>query len=349
MRTRLIAAASGLSARPLDRQPRLRSAVLLPAVVATAAAMQAPAALALSSDLRSHEAMPQSQATRSVAEPVEKARRRSGHSRASIQRREHRQTRIAGRCREQPAALCSASDRPATGLAGARLAAVRPAAEMTPLGQRSLVATHPHLSGAAGVRLDRTIADDPSPATGAAPPRCKSAHPNAFALALSSFARKFQDSEPSRVEGAWPHCRGARRPQSGWRLASLDSELPKPDPSASRIEPDWPIRWRASASCLAAPLRAVLERVADKFGPVTVNSTCRSRKHNARVGGAPRSYHLTGNAVDFRVRGNYRKVHRFLKQLRSVGGHAHYGGGVFHIDTGPRRTWGPGSWRRARG
>jgi hypothetical protein len=51
--------------------------------------------------------------------------------------------------------------------------------------------------------------------------------------------------------------------------------------------------------------------------------------------------------VDFRVRGDFAKVHAFLERMRTVGGLAHYGGGVFHIDTGPRRTWAPGSWRRA--
>lgn len=252
MRTRPAASARVRSLWLLDRQLQLRFAVLLPAVVATATAMQAPAALALGSE---------------------------------------------------PARL----------------------------EKRSLVAAHPHLSGAAAVL----------------PPRCEGAHPNAFALALASFARDFRASEPAMVEGAWPHCRGPRQPQSNWRLASLDASLP--EPRRSEKESGWSIRWRASSSCLAAPLRDVLERVADEFGPLTVNSTCRSRRHNARVGGASRSFHLIGRAVDFRIHGNHRKVLRFLKRQRSVGGYAHYGRGVFHIDTGPRRTWGPGSWRRARG
>jgi hypothetical protein len=29
----------------------------------------------------------------------------------------------------------------------------------------------------------------------------------------------------------------------------------------------------------------------------------------------------------------------FLKANKLVGGLKHYGGGAFHIDTGPRRTW----------
>jgi uncharacterized protein YcbK (DUF882 family) len=53
------------------------------------------------------------------------------------------------------------------------------------------------------------------------------------------------------------------------------------------------------------------------------------------VGGAKRSYH----AVDFNVLGNYRAILAFLKARTEVGGLKHYGGGAFHIDTGPRRTW----------
>ncbi|NJO33856.1 MAG: hypothetical protein HC869_12640, partial [Rhodospirillales bacterium] len=48
---------------------------------------------------------------------------------------------------------------------------------------------------------------------------------------------------------------------------------------------------------------------------------------------------LTGNAVDFRVRGNWRGVWAYLRSAGGVGGLKHYGGGLFHIDTGARRTW----------
>lgn len=99
------------------------------------------------------------------------------------------------------------------------------------------------------------------------------------------------------------------------------------------------IRWAASSGCLNGTLRSVVAQVAASYGSVTVNSTCRSRGHNARVGGARKSHHLTGNAVDFRVRGNVRGVYAFLRSHGSVGGVKHYGGGLFHIDTGPRRSW----------
>jgi uncharacterized protein YcbK (DUF882 family) len=101
------------------------------------------------------------------------------------------------------------------------------------------------------------------------------------------------------------------------------------------------IKWLPTAltDCLAEPLRGVLIELAGAFGPLTVRWTCRSKAINARVGGAKRSYHLTGNAVDFNMTGNYRAILAFLKAKTEVGGLKHYGGGAFHIDTGPRRTW----------
>jgi hypothetical protein len=67
--------------------------------------------------------------------------------------------------------------------------------------------------------------------------------------------------------------------------------------------------------------------VAASFGPVTVNSTCRSRERNTRVGGSKHSQHLAGTVL------------AFLASHRSVGGFKHCGGGVFHIDAGARRSW----------
>jgi uncharacterized protein YcbK (DUF882 family) len=127
--------------------------------------------------------------------------------------------------------------------------------------------------------------------------------------------------------------RGHRR--GGVRVASLGS--------ASTFAPSGPsisggIRWAASAGCLDSALRSIVAGLSS-FGQVTVNSTCRSRRHNARVGGAHRSYHLSGNAVDFRIRGNVRGAYAYLRSSGSIGGLKHYGGGLFHIDTGPRRSW----------
>jgi hypothetical protein len=136
---------------------------------------------------------------------------------------------------------------------------------------------------------------------------------------------------------------GAARPRRGVPLGTMVASLgrefmqfvPYEPPSLSGAA----IVWRASSDCLAFALRTVLVELAASFGPLRVNSTCRSRSHNARVGGAKRSFHLTGNAADFRIAGSARPVLAFLRARPDVGGIKHYGQGVFHIDTGARRTW----------
>jgi uncharacterized protein YcbK (DUF882 family) len=125
----------------------------------------------------------------------------------------------------------------------------------------------------------------------------------------------------------------------GTMLVSLGRELMLPIPQEQPSLSGAPIRWVASPDCLAAPLRTVLVELAQSFGHLQVNSTCRSHRHNARVGGAKRSFHLTGQAADFRVSSSPRAVLAFLRARGDVGGLKHYGGGLFHIDTGPRRTW----------
>ena len=124
-------------------------------------------------------------------------------------------------------------------------------------------------------------------------------------------------------------------------VASLGRDFVAPSPAAEPGLTAQPISWlpKASIDCLATPLRGVLAELAAAFGPITVRWTCRDKQLNARVGGARRSYHLTGNAVDFNMTGNYRAILAFLKGNKLVGGLKHYGQGAFHIDTGPRRTW----------
>ena len=131
--------------------------------------------------------------------------------------------------------------------------------------------------------------------------------------------------------------RTASRKSSRTRYAALNYGLS--DASAPRKSATGGgVRWAASSSCLNGSLASVISQVAS-YGSVTVSSTCRSRKHNAAVGGAHKSQHLTGNAVDFRVHGNVGAVYAYLRSSGSVGGLKHYGGGLFHIDTGARRSW----------
>ena len=126
----------------------------------------------------------------------------------------------------------------------------------------------------------------------------------------------------------------------GVRTASLGTDFAPAPPSFDRSLTGARVTWVASSGCLNGSLRAVIAQVANTFGPVTVNSTCRGRRHNSRVGGARHSHHLSGRAVDFRVRGaSARAVHAFLRSHASVGGLKLYRRGFFHIDLGARRTW----------
>lgn len=125
------------------------------------------------------------------------------------------------------------------------------------------------------------------------------------------------------------------------RVASLTPDVPSSSSSKRSTKSvtggSARIHWAASSRCVPSRLRSAIAHVARNYGRVRVNSTCRSRRHNRRVGGASRSYHLKSQAADLRVFGNIRAAARYLRGLG--GGYKHYGGGLFHIDTGPRRTW----------
>jgi uncharacterized protein YcbK (DUF882 family) len=99
------------------------------------------------------------------------------------------------------------------------------------------------------------------------------------------------------------------------------------------------IKWSAPSNCVPASLKGVIQKVAARFGPITVNSTARSRAKNARVGGRSKSYHLGCRAVDFRVHGSSKGLIGFLASQKSVGGIKRYSAGFYHIDNGPRRSW----------
>ena len=53
----------------------------------------------------------------------------------------------------------------------------------------------------------------------------------------------------------------------------------------------------------APDLVDLLQAVRDQFGPVVITSGCRCPEHNRRIGGAPRSYHMSGQAADVRIAG----------------------------------------------
>lgn len=144
-------------------------------------------------------------------------------------------------------------------------------------------------------------------------------------------AKESSEISPLRGGGdiAPPKLRTARL--FSLRMPRARKEAPKPE--NVRYKPSAP------ADCLPGDLNRVLERVAAKFGPVTVNSTHRSKARNRRVGGAKRSLHLECRAVDFRVAGGRKGLYKFLRQQDEVGGLKLYRSGYFHIDNGPRRSW----------
>jgi Peptidase M15 len=153
-------------------------------------------------------------------------------------------------------------------------------------------------------------------------------------------AAKTYANKPTKKLGGYAEAsEPVKKKYKGVKVAALgDSYYPsesKPKKSLS----GGGVSWVASAGCLDGSLKAVVYQVAANYGPVTVNSTCRSKGHNASVGGAKKSKHLSGDAVDFRVHGNVGAVYAYLKSNGSVGGLKHYGGGLFHIDNGERRSW----------
>ena len=123
----------------------------------------------------------------------------------------------------------------------------------------------------------------------------------------------------------------------GVKVASLGNSYYQPSTPKKSLSGGGGVNWVANSSCLNSSLKSLVNEVAQTYGSVTVSSTCRSHSHNQSVGGAPKSYHLTGDAVDFRVHGNVSGAAAFLKSR--VGGYKN-DNGLFHIDTGPRRPMG---------
>lgn len=65
-------------------------------------------------------------------------------------------------------------------------------------------------------------------------------------------------------------------------------------------------------------LAILLQRIRDYYNaPIIINSGYRCISHNTKVGGASRSYHLSGMAADFTIKGMspaavYKKVHELM-------------------------------------
>ncbi|MFM1813531.1 MAG: hypothetical protein RLZ98_226 [Pseudomonadota bacterium] len=154
----------------------------------------------------------------------------------------------------------------------------------------------------------------------------------------SAPARRAIKQKSTNRKARVPSPRKPKSKSNRTRVASLGRDTPVSLPQQSLSGGGGgKIVWQAPSKCLNGSLRNVIAAVAANYGRVRVNSTCRSKRHNRRVGGARRSYHLTGDAADIRIFGNWRRAAVYLRS--AVGGYKHYGGGRFHIDTGPRRRF----------
>lgn len=148
---------------------------------------------------------------------------------------------------------------------------------------------------------------------------------------------------PAAAQSEGPSLVYASLPDDGPETTgSLPDDAALPAPSAFEASVDQgsiALRAAAPTECLPAELTDIVAEIADRFGAVSVESTHRSRRHNARAGGAPHSLHLACRAIDFRVRAKSREVLAYLRSRPEVGGLKVYRNGIIHIDNGDRRSW----------
>ena len=87
-----------------------------------------------------------------------------------------------------------------------------------------------------------------------------------------------------------------------------------------------------------------LDVVRSRFGrPLNLLSAYRSPYHNARVGGAPMSRHLVGDAGDLAVVGLDKELIERLAREEGFRGFGYYNT-FLHVDLGRRRSWGREKW-----
>jgi Peptidase M15 len=134
--------------------------------------------------------------------------------------------------------------------------------------------------------------------------------------------------------------------QADFRFSSQRS-LSAPDPFLPRLRRA-PGRHGAERQipsvngALDAALLSLIFRIEARFGAkAVIVSGCRSPAHNAAVGGAPNSWHLSCKAADIRLPGvPPSEIRRFALALPERGGIGTYCGfDSVHVDVGPARQW----------
>ena len=104
-----------------------------------------------------------------------------------------------------------------------------------------------------------------------------------------------------------------------------------------------------TTTCFPKELKVVLTKIKKHFGQhkVLVSSGYRSKRHNRRVRGARKSYHIKCMAADIQIKGVGKyKLARYARKLDGVGGVGTYTcNGSVHVDVGPKRSW---HWRCGR-
>jgi hypothetical protein len=89
--------------------------------------------------------------------------------------------------------------------------------------------------------------------------------------AVEQLSNSLREQEPT----------GRKRKPRGFQLAPLGSDT-TPQEGVDRALAGGRVRWGAAPGCRKGTWRRVIAEVSRKFGPLTIDSTCRSRRHNAK-------------------------------------------------------------------
>jgi hypothetical protein len=104
------------------------------------------------------------------------------------------------------------------------------------------------------------------------------------------------------------------------------------------------VTWSSSADQRVKPeVISKLNLLASQINiPFTITSGYRSPNRNAAAGGAKKSAHLSGSAVDIKFPGDEATTNEVIKLASSVGfgGIGIYRAGSLHLDILGRRAWG---------